>query len=54
MAVFTLYAILFLGVTVVALWWTAYGYCRKCRLDRGPRCGCDPDNRRKPWKNSGK
>ena len=45
------YAILFLGVLVVLQWWTAYGHCRKCNNERQIRCGCDPENRRKPWKN---
>jgi hypothetical protein len=50
----TAYTLLFLGVLYLMIWWSAYGRCRKCQLDRNPRCGCDPDGRRKPWRNFGK
>jgi hypothetical protein len=50
----TVYALLFLAVSFLMLWWAAYGRCKACNLDRGPRCGCDPDSKRKPWRNSGK
>jgi hypothetical protein len=52
-AVITGYAIVFLGVIVCLQWWAAYGRCKRCNLDRYVKCGCDPENRRKPWKNSG-
>ena len=48
------YAIVFLGVIVVLLWHTAYGRCRACNNERTPRCGCDEDGKRKPWKNHGR
>jgi hypothetical protein len=48
------YAIILMGFLGVGVWWAAYGRCKACNLDRNPRCGCDPDNKRKPWRNSGK
>jgi hypothetical protein len=53
-AFITVYAIALLGFLNIACWWSAYGRCKTCRNERVPRCGCDPDNARKPWKNSGK
>jgi hypothetical protein len=47
------YAILLLCFLALGVWWAAYGRCKACNLDRNPRCGCDPEKRRKPWKNSG-
>jgi hypothetical protein len=46
-------AIILLGFFLLALRHRAFGHCRLCNLKREPRCGCDPDNERKPWKNSG-
>jgi hypothetical protein len=53
-ALITGYAIVMLGFLSIAIWWSAYGPCKTCNNDRVPRCGCDPDKRRKPWRNSGK
>jgi hypothetical protein len=53
-AIFNVYVIAFLVVIVLGCWNSAYGRCRKCNNDRMPRCGCSPDNSRKPWKNHGK
>jgi hypothetical protein len=50
----TAYAIAFLAVLVCLEWWASHGRCKRCNNDRVPRCGCDPNARRKPWKNSGK
>jgi hypothetical protein len=47
------YAIILLGVLTLLLRHHAFGHCKACNLDREPRCGCDPNNERKPWKNSG-
>jgi hypothetical protein len=46
-----LYAIVLLGFLNIGLWHTAFGRCKKCNNDRYVRCGCDPENKRKPWKN---
>jgi hypothetical protein len=48
------YAIILLGVLILLLRHHAFGRCGTCNNDRVPRCGCDPDNERKPWKNVGK
>lgn len=49
----SLYAIVLLGVLNILLWRQAFGFCQGCRLRREPRCGCDPEGRRRPWRNHG-
>lgn len=51
--VVSVYAILLLGVLAVGCWHVAFGLCRACNLHREPKCGCDPEGRRRPWRNSG-
>jgi hypothetical protein len=54
MVLLTAYSIAFIAVSFWLLWRLAFGHCRDCNLRREPRCGCSPDNSRKPWKNSGR
>lgn len=50
----SLYAIVMLGVLVLLLWHRSFGLCSKCNLHREPSCGCDPEGRRRPWRNMGR
>jgi hypothetical protein len=53
-AMLTLNVLLVLAVLLLGCWNSAYGRGKTCQNVRVPRCGCDPENRRKPWRNSGR